>query len=561
MQAQFDSLQQITEGQLLPSAEKGDGPTLQKAFLQTRRAYKKIEWFTEYYAPTASKELNGAPLPEIEIEETRVFPPSGLQVIEEYMYPEPQATDRAALVREIKAFLSTLRRTRVILDETVFTEGHILDAAKQEVFRTMILGITGFDTPLAKTGVKETAVALAAVQEVLSFFGENPRLQTLLQQTITFTAQSQDFDAFDRMKFIRQYVNPITRGMVAWQKELGIPFVPPALALNPMAATLFDPEALNLNYFVGNLEARPTPQKVALGKDLFYNPILSSGSTTCSSCHQPDLAFTDGLPRSNALQKGQFVGRNAPTLLYAGYQHAQFYDMRSPTLENQALDVIANKDEMHASVEEAATRLNSQPAYLQTFKKAFPTLEKEILPRHVMMALAAYVRSLSPFNSRFDLYVRGEEGQLNSQEIAGFNLFMGKAKCGTCHFMPVFNGTVGPAFANTEGEVLGVPQSPKAKKPILDPDEGRFVHNKIDELKFAFKTPTIRNIAKTAPYMHNGAYRTLEEVIDFYNQGGGVGLGLSLENQTLPSDQLHLSPQEQKAIVAFLHSLTDRPQL
>ncbi|WP_210464359.1 cytochrome-c peroxidase [Rufibacter roseolus] len=561
MQAQIDSLQQITEGQLLLSAEKGDGPTLQKAFLQTRRAYKKIEWFTEYYAPTASKELNGAPLPEIEIEETRVFPPSGLQVIEEYVYPEPQAKDRAALVREIKAFLSTLKRTRVILDETVFTEGHILDATKQEVFRTMVLGITGFDTPLAKTGVKETAVALAAVQKVLSFFGENTRLQTLLQQAIVFTNQSPDFDAFDRMTFIRRYANPITRGMVAWQQELGIPFVPPALALNPTAATLFDPDALNLNYFVGNLEARPTPQKVALGKDLFYNPILSSGSRTCSSCHQPDLAFTDGLPKSNALQKGRFVGRNAPTLLYAGYQHAQFYDMRSPTLENQALDVIANKDEMHASVEEAASRLNSQPAYVQTFKKAFPTMENEILPRHVMMALAAYVRSLAPFNSRFDLYVRGEEGQLNSQEIAGFNLFMGKAKCGTCHFMPVFNGTAGPAFTNTEGEVLGVLQSPKAKKPTLDPDKGRFVHNKIDELKFAFKTPTVRNIARTAPYMHNGAYKTLEEVIDFYNQGGGVGLGLSLENQTLPSDQLQLSAQEQKAIIAFLHSLTDRTEL
>ncbi|KAA3438689.1 cytochrome-c peroxidase [Rufibacter hautae] len=484
-----------------------------------------------------------------------------MQVIEEYVYPAVQPEDKPELVREIKAFLSTLKRTRVILDETVFTEGHILDAAKQEVFRTMILGITGFDTPLVKTGVKETAVALAAVQEVLSFFGENPALHTLLEQAIRFTGQPQDFDAFDRMKFIRQYANPITRGMVAWQQELGIPFVPAALAVNPKAATLFEPDALNLNYFVGNLEARPTPQKVALGKDLFYNPILSAGSRTCSSCHQPELAFTDGLPKSSALATGQFVGRNAPTLLYAGYQHAQFYDMRSPTLENQALDVISNKDEMHASVEEAAVKLNGKPAYVQTFRKAFPTIEKEILPRHVTMALAAYVRSLSPFNSRFDLYMQGEENQLNSQEIAGFNLFMGKAKCGTCHFMPVFNGTAGPAFANTEGEVLGVLQSPKGKKPTLDPDEGRYVHNKIEELRFAFKTPTIRNIAKTGPYMHNGAYQTLEEVIDFYDQGGGVGLGLPLENQTLPSDKLQLNAQERKALVAFLHTLTDRVPL
>jgi cytochrome c peroxidase len=345
--------------------------------------------------------------------------------------------------------------------------------------------------------------------------------------------------------------------MADWQKELGIPPVEAALALNPSAATLFDQDALNPNFFVGTLEARSSLQKVALGKDLFYNPIVSAGTRTCGSCHQPELAFTDGLPKSEALHQGKYVGRNAPTLLYAGFQHAQFYDMRSPTLENQAMDVIANKDEMHASVEEAAVRLSQKPAYVKAFASAFPTMEEEIKPRYVLMALAAYVRSLSPFKSRFDLHMRGEGGQLTSEEIAGFNLFMGKGKCGTCHFMPLFNGTAGPSFSTTEGEVLGVLQSPKSKKPVIDPDEGRYSHNKIEELRFAFKTPTLRNIAKTAPYMHNGAYKTLEEVMDFYNKGGGAGLGLELEHQTLPADPLELSAQEQKAIIAFLNSLSD----
>ncbi|WP_165864822.1 cytochrome-c peroxidase [Rufibacter latericius] len=550
-------MQNVALQQLLRTAQNGSSEEVMQAFLQTRMAYKKIEWFTEYYAPTASKEMNGAPLPEIEIEETRVFPPSGLQVMEEMVFPALQDKERPELIREINSFLSTFKRTRVILDETILTEGHILEATKQEVFRTMILGISGFDAPLAKTGINETAAALTSVREVLSFFGENRDLEHSLSQGIALTQRTIDFNGFDRMKFIVDFANPITRQMVAWQKELGIPFVESALAINPQAETLFDQDALNPNYFVGNLEARPTPQKVALGKDLFYNPIVSGGARTCGSCHQPELAFTDGLPKSSALQVGRFVGRNAPTLLYAGFQHAQFYDMRSPTLENQAMDVIANKDEMHASVAEAAQRLGQKPAYVQAFKGAFPTMEQEIKPRYVMMALAAYVRSLAPFQSRFDLYMRGDQNQMTREEITGFNLFMGKAKCGTCHFMPVFNGTAGPSFANSEGEVLGVLQSPKSKKAVLDPDEGRFVHNKIDELKFAFKTPTLRNIAKTAPYMHNGAYETLEEVMEFYNNGGGVGLGLNLEHQTLPNDKLELSPEEQKAVIVFLKTLSD----
>ena len=121
--------------------------------------------------------------------------------------------------------------------------------------------------------------------------------------------------------------------------------------------------------------------------------------------------------------------------------------------------------------------------------------------------------------------------------------------------MPLFNGTAPPAFTNTEAEILGVPNVPKGR--IIDPDEGRYVHNKIDELKFSFKTPTVRNISKTAPYMHNGAFSTLSEIMDFYNNGGGEGLNIKLDNQTLASDQLNLSTREQKAIIAFLNTLTD----
>ena len=130
----------------------GNEKSIQQAFLKTRRAYKKLEWFCEYYAPTTSKELNGAPLPEIEIEETKVFEPSGLQVIEEYIYPYDTAK-KQELLKEIHSFQSSLKRLPIILEDTEFTEAHILDACKLEVFRITGIGLTGFDTPICKTGI------------------------------------------------------------------------------------------------------------------------------------------------------------------------------------------------------------------------------------------------------------------------------------------------------------------------------------------------------------------------------------------------------------------------
>jgi cytochrome c peroxidase len=138
---------------------------------------------------------------------------------------------------------------------------------------------------------------------------------------------------------------------------------------------------------------------------------------------------------------------------------------------------------------------------------------------------------------------------------------MGKAACGTCHFAPTFSGLVPPQFDETEAEVLGVPTQPQAPHE-LDPDWGRgggLLKFQSEIYRHAFKTVTVRNIAHTAPYFHNGAYNTLEEVVDFYNNGGGVGLGLDVPNQTLPADSLHLSDQEQKDLIAFMQALTGQP--
>lgn len=185
------------------------------------------------------------------------------------------------------------------------------------------------------------------------------------------------------------------------------------------------------------------------------------------------------------------------------------------------------------------------------FQKAFPN--RIIDEFAIKNALASFIGSLSAYDSKFDAYMSGN-GTFDKDEIAGFNLFTGKAKCATCHFIPLTNGTVPPSFVKSESEVLGVPDASKK----LDADLGKFELTKAAIHRNSFKTPTIRNVALTAPYMHNGVFKTMEEVVDFYNDGGGNGMGFEMLNQTLPTDKLNLSALEKKQLISFMNALTDK---
>ena len=135
----------------------------------------------------------------------------------------------------------------------------------------------------------------------------------------------------------------------------------------------------------------------------------------------------------------------------------------------------------------------------------------------------------------------------------------GKGQCGTCHFAPLFNGLIPPFYETSELEIIGVPKTDDPKNVLTDEDEGSYRLLPVNYNKGAFKTPTVRNVAKTGPYMHNGSFHTLNTVLDFYNAGGGNGWGLTNSEQTLPSDSLKLSDKEKKAIISFLNSVTDKP--
>jgi cytochrome c peroxidase len=212
---------------------------------------------------------------------------------------------------------------------------------------------------------------------------------------------------------------------------------------------------------------------------------------------------------------------------------------------------------MEGSLKEGIKRIRQHPVYYPQFQKAYSGDPDPVTDYNIANAISSYVRSLTHYNSRFDKYMRNE-GDLTASEKKGFNLFAGKARCATCHYIPLFNGLVPPQFSETESEVIGVPAN-NVGAPKPDDDKGKFIFTRSTVHRHAFKTPTLRNVTLTAPYMHNGAFKSLEEVMDFYNKGGGAGTHTAFENETLPSDPLSLSKKEIKNVIAFLKTLTDEP--
>jgi cytochrome c peroxidase len=352
-----------------------------------------------------------------------------------------------------------------------------------------------------------------------------------------------------------KYARPLWYQLYLFQKEKAIPFLKEMGLVNTTSPHLFDSSFFNAASFSGVTETADQTL-VSLGRQLFLDKRLSENETrSCASCHQPQNGYADNLPKSSSIDGRSVIFRNTPTILYAALQPVQFADSRISFLEDQAKAVIENHSEMKGDLKKIAAQLTADTMYQRHVVKAFG--KSTLTGEHITKALAAFIHSQAPFSSPFDAYLRGHQNEMSAEAIKGFNLFMGKAKCGTCHFMPLFNGVVPPHFMKMESEVIGVPKQAKAPF-LLDADEGKYRFTGAAVHRFAFKTPTLRNIALTAPYMHNGVYQTLEEVLDFYDKGGAAGLDISLPNQTLPAEPLHLTKDEKRAIVQFLHSLTDR---
>jgi len=289
--------------------------------------------------------------------------------------------------------------------------------------------------------------------------------------------------------------------------------------------------------FTGDPEPADTTE---LGALLFNDPILSSDqSVSCATCHIPAFAFSD----TTALSKGvggQLGTRNTPGITNMTAREHFFWDGRAATLEQQVIGPIENPVEMNLPIPIAIERLKAHPKYKRYFKHFYG---RQVDQEALSNALASFIRTLETSNTPFDSYVNGKRSAMSEEAIRGRLVFMKKGKCFDCHFTPDFTGDEFRNIGLFDGEKLN--------------DAGRFDVTKKEEDKGKFKVPGLRNVALTAPYMHNGQFKTLREVIDYYDEPDKFGIH-SIGRDTLLQRPLGLTETEKTDLEAFLEALTDR---
>lgn len=300
-------------------------------------------------------------------------------------------------------------------------------------------------------------------------------------------------------------------------------------------------ETFRLTSVLGLDEYLPTPEKnplsidgILLGERLFFDSLLSRTRTlACASCHRPEFAFADTARQSRGVDH-RTGRRNAPALINRGYGSSFSWDGRAASLEAQVLQPIRDTLEMGLSLDRLLARLESDSGYRRSFVRAF---SDGITPINVSRALASYVRTIRSGDSPFDRYRAGDTAALSPAARRGLALFDGKANCSSCH--------VGANFTDEQFHNTGVAVDPA--------DVGRYMvtHREVD--RGAFKTPTLREIARTAPFMHDGSLATLEAVVDFYDRGGRPSKFLDREIHPL-----RISDDEKRDLVAFLGVLGGR---
>lgn len=273
-----------------------------------------------------------------------------------------------------------------------------------------------------------------------------------------------------------------------------------------------------------------TKEKIELGKQLYFDPRLSRDNTvSCASCHDPESGWSNGERFATGIG-GQVGGRSAPTIINAAYQYFQFWDGRATHVEGQALGPIQNPIEMDLTLEELVEKLNKIEGYREQFQQVFGT---DVTAENVAQAIAAFERTILSGNAPYDRYKAGDEDALSEEAKRGMEVFFNTANCSACHS--------GPHFTDGAFHNIGVGIADE------NADVGRYEHSKLLGDRGAFKTPTLREIAKTAPYMHDGRLATLEEVVEYYDKGGEPNP--QLDEAIFP---LELTDQQKKDLIVFL---------
>lgn len=559
---------------------------------RSRHFLKNMDFYWRYYEPIAYKKINGPLLDEWENEvfekHEKPYKREGFGLSLALMYLEEKNITKDSLLHLIEPAIKTI---------DVFSSDSIIQQLETPASfffcnRLFLLNLaaiytTGFECPEDEWILPELKFMLRTVeyiyksyqlqypdlnlpQEYLDLFHEMSlfvdqivKKNYIYVNPIFGRLQTNDsVSPFDHFTWIQKYVNPLykmNQTLISKNHLVSLSYID--YSMNSKNRSIFDKSLYHAQntqgIFLRVKDSSAIHNMIKLGKLLFYDPILSGNNKrSCASCHKPTQYFTD-TSVTTSLEYDGFtrLPRNSPTLINSEFNHLILLDGKHITLQDQLQDVITNPKELAMKREDLVAKVISCPDYKKAFKsllKYTPT-EQKITPEHIVSVISMYVSTLSQYEAPFDQMMNGTL-PVNDEVQAGFNLFMGKAKCGTCHFVPLFNG-VKPPYTNSEFEVLGVPSDTTFRK--ISPDEGRFVINPAHETKHAFRTGSIRNSSFTKPYMHNGVFNTMDEVIEFYNAGGGKGKGLIIENQTLSADSLKLTVLEKKQLITFIQSLDE----
>lgn len=556
---------------------KEEGAEKIKMLIQSaREKMKEVDFWLRYLDPLTYKKING-PLP---VEwETEVFEKfekpyrregAGLTIAAMYMEEDEMVKDSLEYLVKQAATASKIYKEDSITS-ALNSYHHFFLCNRLFLLNLASIYTTGFECPDTARVIPELRTATNSILQIyysynesFSSFKVSDEYMSLYNKMLYFiNSQPANFSQFDNFTFIKDYINPLFRInqlLINTYKVRSKSYVD--YSLNKTATSIFSKHLYNgqneKGIFLRVKDAAVLNEIEQTGKLLFYDPILSvNNSRSCASCHKPREYFTDTAKTvALLLDKKSFASRNTPSLINAGYNHLLMADGKHISLQEQARAVIENPTELGSNEKEVVDKILSCPDYKKAFEKflQYTPAEAEISFEHIIGALTIYYSKFSKHYAPFD-DAMNSMATINSDVKNGFNLFMSRAQCATCHFVPQFNG-VKPPYIGSEFEVLGVPADTAFKK--LSADKGRYNVNAAEETLHAFRTGSLRNAQFTKPYMHNGVFTSLDEVIDFYDAGGGAGRGLQVNNQTLSSDSLRLTKADKKNLLAFIHSLSEK---
>lgn len=556
-------------------SKDGDRKKIIDQIKQNRSKLKALDFWLRYLEPIAYKKING-PLPvEWETETFEKYEPpyrrqgGGLTLAELSLEEEAvQKDDVLALIDTSIAAVQTFEADSITSQLSSYH--HFFLANRLYLLNLAAIYTTGFECPDTSEIIPEIRAMSLAVKNIYTNFNTSfpstPLSKEYLDANDKLIAfvndQASAFSSFDHFSFIKDFVNPLFRMNQQFINRYQVRTISQVdISLENEVYSIFDKRLYHAQNNKGIFSLIEDEKMLAeikkMGKLLFYDPILSGNNKrSCASCHKPTEYFTDTiLTTAFQFDQQKHLPRNSPSLINSVYNHLIMLDGKHISLQGQARDVIQNPQEMNSNEKELIKKVLSCKEYKDAFKKfaARTPEEKNISLEHIVAAITFYYADFSNYYSPFD-DAMDKTYTLSNEAKRGFNLFMSKAQCGTCHFVPQFNG-VKPPFTGSEFEVIGVPADSNYHK--LSGDKGRYAINPVNEMMNAFRSGSIRNIAYTKPYMHNGVFQTLEQVIDLYDAGGGSGKNLKVENQTLSTESLHLTKEEKNDLLAFMHSLNE----